>query len=344
MSWAGLKHQKQAVAILRRSLEQERLAHAYLFVADDIAQAEALARELAKTVNCEKRRDEACDHCRACQKILEDHHPDVRWLYPESKSRRIVIEQIRELEQPLYLAPGEGRTKVAILAEAERLQPEAANAFLKTLEEPPAHSLILLLTMEPQRLLDTITSRCLRVMLAATPSAELSPRQREALNEFAKMLETADLAAAYRFLGWWTKELGVVREEVAQRLVEQWQLERYKEVNPEWVKEKEEELEAAIAAEYVRERRRLLVPLEHWLRDVLLCSVAAGEKLLTYGAQAARAKKLARRLSPAAARACLEAWEELQEQLARNVNEALALEVAVLKAVTGRSWEQPAHE
>ena len=82
---------------------------------------------------------------------------------PESKSRRIVIEQIRELEHALQMRSTNGRRKVVIISEADRLQPQAANAFLKTLEEPPSNSLLLLLTALPEALPDTIVSRCISI-------------------------------------------------------------------------------------------------------------------------------------------------------------------------------------
>ncbi len=334
MSWSSFKHQKTAASILQRSLQRERLAHAYLFVADSITEAETLARELAKVVNCQKNDYDACDQCAACKKIGASNHPDVRWIRPESKSRRIAIEQIRELEQPLYLAAGEGRIKVAVVVEADRLGPEAANAFLKTLEEPPENSLILLLTTEPQRLLETILSRCLRVTLASGVAAEVSARQKEALNQFTKLLETKDskIAAAYRFLGWLTTQLEEMRKEAGARVEERAQLERYKETSPEWVKDQEEMLEAATVAEYSRDRALLLAALARWLRDVMLCAEGADEQWLAYPAQASRAKKLAASRGPAADwRARVAAFETLQEQLGRNVNETLALEIALLE-------------
>src|SRR6185437_16261140 len=91
---------------------------------------------------------------------------------PESKSRRIVIEQIRELEHALQMRASGGRRKVAIISDADRLQPQAANAFLKTLEEPPKDSLLLLLSALPEVLPDTILSRCIAIPLASNGEAQ----------------------------------------------------------------------------------------------------------------------------------------------------------------------------
>ena len=332
MPWVNFKHQKSAVGILRRSLERERLAHAYLLVSEDITEAEALARELAAAVNCDKGGDESCGKCATCEKIKSGNHPDVRWIRPEMKSRQIGIETIRELEQPLYLAAGEGRTKVAIVVDAERLTTQAANAFLKTLEEPPADSLILLLTTAPQRLLETILSRCLRIMLAAGEATELTPRQKEALNQFVKLLETKEntTTQTYQFLGWLMAQLKEMREETEATVEGRWQLKRYAESNPEWVKDQEEGIAAAVEAEYRAARGFVLVALKRWLRDVMLCAEGADENLLAFATQVTRARKQAS-CGSAVARGRLEAWEELQESLTRNVNETVALEVALLK-------------
>src|SRR5882672_10055589 len=105
---------------------------------------------------------------------------------PESKSRRILIEQIRELEHGLQMRGAEGRRKVAIISEADRLQPQAANAFLKTLEEPPENSLLLLLSALPEALPDTILSRCITIPLQ---SNDVEPRPEQ--NELIELLRNA---------------------------------------------------------------------------------------------------------------------------------------------------------
>ncbi len=98
---------------------------------------------------------------------------------PESKSRRIVIEQIRDLEHALQMRASNGRRKVAIISDADRLQPQAANAFLKTLEEPPKDSLLLLLSALPEALPETILSRCIAIPLARARPATGEQRRKE---------------------------------------------------------------------------------------------------------------------------------------------------------------------
>src|SRR5258708_3469956 len=115
MSLAKLRGQTAVVDLLQRSIKRERLPHAYLFVGDRGSGKELVARELAKAVNCTAGRGDACDQCESCRKIESGNHPDVQWIRPESKSRRITIDQIRELMRSIYLKPSEGKMKVAVL-------------------------------------------------------------------------------------------------------------------------------------------------------------------------------------------------------------------------------------
>src|SRR5439155_4221678 len=133
---------------------------------------------------------------------------------PESKSRRILIEQIRELEHGLQMRGSEGRRKVAIIAEADRLQPQAANAFLKTLEEPPKDSLLLLLSAIPEVLPDTIISRCIGIPLAPVEDERLSAEQTELVNVLrgAAREHTPSIKHAYGLAQGFQGLLGAIRE------------------------------------------------------------------------------------------------------------------------------------
>src|SRR5438094_236941 len=193
MSFKDFPAQQQCVQLLQRSLERGRLAHAYLFNGDQLLDLEALARTLAKTLNCLKPLKkgalpiDCCDQCLSCKKIEHGNHADVHWVRPESKSRVIVTGQMREILNEIHLKPAEAEYKFAIIVAADRLRVEAANAFLKTLEEPPPKSILILLSSEPQRLLDTIRSRCLRLNFASQAQRPLEPAQAAWLNSFSEM-------------------------------------------------------------------------------------------------------------------------------------------------------------
>jgi DNA polymerase-3 subunit delta' len=161
-----LGHEFQKGA-LRRAVRESRISHAYLFSGPDGIGKKLIALEFGKILNCVSTyesgeadlKNTACD-CPSCRKIEKGIHPDVL-LVQYKGTKDIRVNQIREeVEEKLYFRPFEGRFKVAILDEAERMNQNAQNAFLKTLEEPPSDSVIILITSELQSLLSTIRSRC----------------------------------------------------------------------------------------------------------------------------------------------------------------------------------------
>ncbi|MGH7889528.1 MAG: DNA polymerase III subunit delta', partial [Thermodesulfobacteriota bacterium] len=159
-------HEFQKKALIRTARER-RISHAYLFSGPDGVGKRIIAAEFAKILNClrfdsiseEDTSGERCD-CNSCKKIDKGIHPDV--FFVEYKGlKNIKVDQIREeVEERIFFRPFEGRFKVAVVDEAERMNPNAQNAFLKTLEEPPEDSVIILVSSQPEFLLPTIKSRC----------------------------------------------------------------------------------------------------------------------------------------------------------------------------------------
>jgi DNA polymerase-3 subunit delta' len=130
-----------------------------------------LALNLAQALNCDAE-EPPCGRCRSCSRIAEGKHADVQVISTTSSDRtraEISIEQIKEMQRQVSLPPYEGRYKISVLDGAERLSDEAANRLLKTLEEPPPHILIILLTSKEGLLLPTIISRCQRIELRPMP-------------------------------------------------------------------------------------------------------------------------------------------------------------------------------
>lgn len=323
---------------MQRSLARGRLGHAYLFTGDDLEALEDLARTLAKTLNCQRPvqtggvATDCCDDCSSCKKIGGEIHADVHWARPESKSRVITIDQIRELMHAIQLKPAESPFKVAIIVGSDRLNPQAANAFLKTLEEPPAKSVLILLSTEPSRILETILSRCLRLNFAADGGRALDPEQAHWLQQFsaAAAREQKSLFGRYRLLDSLLQRLGAIRAQTEELLTARSPLEKYGDAEKELREKWETELTAAIEAEYRRRRAEVLRLLQWWLRDVWLYTLAVGEGLL-HLPQIAGADEVARRLTPHQARENLAVLEQTQRLLHTNVQEALALEVGLLK-------------
>ena len=343
MALSNLPDQQGATQLLQRSLERGRLGHAYLFSGPHLPELETIARALAKVVNCENppRRNAAglpldsCDQCVSCTKIDSDNHPDISWVRPESKSRVITIEQMRELMQTIYLKPTVARHKFGIVVAADRLNVHAANAFLKTLEEPPANSVLVLLSTEPQRILETIISRCLRLNFGGefVPGLTRDPALLSWLTQFGELAsgEQRSLLGRYQLLSVVLNRLNAIKAEISETLAKRSPLEHYDDIEPNVREKWEEELEAAIESEYRRQRADLLTSVQWWFRDVWLSSMGVSGDLLSFPQLASNVKKVGGRIAPKDAIKNLGLLEETQRQLYTNVQEALALEVGLLK-------------
>ena len=325
MSFADFPEQRQVVELLQRSLERGRLAHAYLFTGGNLPELEAVALALAKALNCgQPRRGESgnaldsCDQCSSCRKINGALHPDVHWVRPESKLRIITIDQMRDLMAEVHLKPTEAQFKVAIIVGADRLNAAAANAFLKT---------------EPQRILETMLSRCLRLNFAGESGPRFDEAQICWLTTFSERAsgEQKSLMGRYRLLGTLVSRLAQIKADIESNLSARSPLERYKEVDPRLREKWEEELSAAIEAEYRRQRAEVLAGLQWWLRDVWLQTLAAPGDLLRFSGLKESVKAIAGRISPKDALENLQVLEQTQRLLYTNVQEALALEVGLLK-------------
>jgi len=322
--------------LLERSLERNRLAHAYLFSGDSLDELEVMARTLARALNCTgstgKRSLQSCGQCDSCRRIEHDAHPDVLWVRPESKSRVITMDQMRDLMRTVHLKPTAAEFKVSVIVAADRLNPQAGNAFLKTLEEPPADSILVLLTTEPQRILETVLSRCLRLSFGGE-GARARAKHAAWLAGFSELAARSGpgMMARYQLLGLLLKKLGEQKADIEKSLAARSPLEQYDEMDPDTREKLEGELEAAVESEYRHQRTDVLGALHWWLRDIWLHTLQAGGGTLCFPDLKAAAAAVAARISPAEAMRNLEHIDRLQRQLNTNVQEALALEVGLLK-------------
>ena len=170
MSFKEILAQPVAVRILRNALLGQKLSGAYLFTGPEGVGKRFSVKQLAKAINCETGKEEACDKCLSCRKIDSGNHPDLLWIEPKEKSVQISIEAIRELKKEITLRPWEGKRRVAVIVEVERATEEAQNAFLKMLEETPGSTLILLTSVKVEGVLPTVLSRCKMIHFGPIPS------------------------------------------------------------------------------------------------------------------------------------------------------------------------------
>jgi DNA polymerase III subunit delta' len=170
MSFQAIEGQERAVRLLKQSLKTGKLHHAYLFSGLDGIGKKKTALELAKALNCRRPGPEgSCDQCDSCLKLEKGSHPDFIHLQPEGTSQFIRIHQIRSLEEQINFPPYMGGVRVCLIDKASNLKIEGANAFLKTLEEPPAGNVFVLLVNDLGEILSTLVSRCLAIAFIPLP-------------------------------------------------------------------------------------------------------------------------------------------------------------------------------
>lgn len=188
MPFAGILGQESIVTAIRRSLAKQKTAHAYLFAGVDGCGKKKTALAFIEAIFCGK--EEGCGHCPSCRKIAALQHPDLHLVEPDGAF--IKIDQVRDLQRELAYRPFEAPKKACIIDEADRLNPAAGNALLKTLEEPPGNALLILLTSNVGGMLPTILSRCQQLHFRALSQEVISGHlQREGSDE-----ESSRLAAS----------------------------------------------------------------------------------------------------------------------------------------------------
>jgi DNA polymerase-3 subunit delta' len=161
--------QRRAIGFLKRAIASDRIPHAFLFTGISGVGKTTTALAFTQTINCLKPEEkEGCGQCKICRQMFSGNFPDINVIEPDGQN--IKIEQIRELNRSLNFKPVIGNYRVTIINRAELMTDEAANSFLKSLEEPPPGNVLILKVIEPRDLLSTIVSRCQRIPFQPLPS------------------------------------------------------------------------------------------------------------------------------------------------------------------------------
>ncbi len=160
-----------AKRLVQRAIDSERPPHALLLAGQEGVGKTTLALDLVAGLLClaAEPADRPCRECVACRKVEHANHPDLHWLAPGGAGQQIRIGQVQQLSSDLALLPLEGRYRIGVIEKAHRLNEDAQNALLKTLEEPPAAVVLVLTADDATRLLPTVVSRCTRVRLGLLP-------------------------------------------------------------------------------------------------------------------------------------------------------------------------------
>jgi DNA polymerase III subunit delta' len=305
--------------MVKRAIDSGRPAHGYLIVGSVRNHGMKLTHLIIQNLFCTAE-EKPCKKCASCRRVEEHTEPDVHWIFPEMKSRVISAEQMREkLLAEISQTSFSGGWKVGVLVGADRLNDSSANAFLKTLEEPPEKTLFLLLTDTPQQVIPTIISRCQRIDLDAF---------RELSEPWLGTLVSTLSSPYFR-----TPLERLVMSEQLSKL-----LEDIKEKAEAWVKEeseKEQKVEededlflARVSARYREMRMDFLVTLMRWFRDLFVVKAGGGAEI-HFKEKADLFKERAARLTLAQTLYNVNAIEELARQLDRNLSEETVLAYAI---------------
>lgn len=316
---------RQARSLLERSVLADAVRHAYLLTGPEGVGKTTLAWSFARLLECEGRSPtnaEPCGECSSCRRLAHFNHPDVLLVEPVEGKRSLDVDSVRAVLRAANLAPTEGRWRVFILPAVDRMTPQAANALLKTLEEPPVGVVLLLTTAEPEALLATILSRCQHVALQPLAPEEIAEALRThwaAPDDDARALA----ALANGRLGWAVRAFG--HPELRQARAEQLAQIAALAGAPRATRLRQ----AGMLGSDVESARRTLELWLLWWRDVVHAACGA-TTLASTGELRVEAERQGRAIGEEHARRFMLALVEAQTNLEANANPRLTLEVLML--------------
>ena len=307
---------QQITEQLQHTVTSDRIAGAYLFVGPIGVGKETVARYFAQLIFCQKEAQPpvVCGECLACRKVDSGNHPDLQFIRPEGSLLK--IGQIRELQKQIIYEPLEASRKVYILTDVERMNAEAENCLLKTLEEPPASSVLILLTSNIQALLPTTRSRCQILQFHPMPIQELAEilvkRFSVAPEQATTLAITADGAIGK----------ALTQLEKGDTLAEE---------VPEILKATDR-LAAFRLAEHFKENPETLGELVTWYRDLLFLQQGAPSDLITHSHSLRELQSIVPRYSRLRLQQAIQTVFDTKSLIENtNTNATLALEVMCLK-------------
>ncbi len=314
----------EALQWFGQARQNERLAHAYLVVGSPHGDARQFIEHVLPLLLCETgaAAGTACGTCSACRRVRENRHQDVIQIEPQGKSCKIPVDILRNLQHQFGQTALSGGRKIAVIWGADRLGAEAANAFLKTLEEPPPGSIFFLVTPSPSSVLETVRSRCQQLSLSEPEAAHVPDAWKPYLDAIMDGLEPRDdtdkaawegLAAAHRFLALCTS----IRKQIQDI-----------EDNEAGENDDKEAVAARVAARFKEQRAMALQSLQLWYRDIMLAFCGADPSLFRYGERMETAQRIAGRLRLTDILKKIEILERLHRRLESNIPDGVVVHTA----------------
>jgi len=321
MSFKKIRGQDRQIEILISAIKRRNVSHAYLFTGIPGIGKKTTAIAMAKALNCDINNGDFCGSCISCRKIEHRNHPDILWIEPEGDY--IKIDQIRRMQGQIKYKPYEGKSKVVITDRAEKMNLQSSNCLLKTLEEPPPHTVLILLTTAPFKVLPTMRSRCQRVMfqpLSAELIVELLREKQGGEGGELKLIASLAGGSIGKAIQW--MERGVLKER--KKL-----LDKINYLNRGYI------TEILDLAESLGEDKETLMEnldlLRLWFRDLLIFKETAQSKHLINRDLKSEVSKIAYQLSLPALFEKVQTLNEVQLALQGNVNPKIAMETMILK-------------
>ena len=329
MSFDNILGQDRPKKTLLKALQSGRISNSYLFYGQESVGKKLTAIEVCKSLNCQTLSPiDSCDNCPSCIKIEKRIHPDLFVLEPKKSSpsaREAVlkIDDVRELQKKLLYLPYEGKTKVAIINNAECMNPQAANSFLKTLEEPPTKTLIILVVSNPHLLLPTVVSRCQGIRFYPLPNKaikkiiaqHLETKTGESQPEEVELRSRRSMGQVSQALNEDLLEISQDREELI-RLISVVSFKRMDQVFL-WTKTKAKQTERI---------QLILDELTRILRDATLIKIAPKSSVIINKDLTAQLNLLAQQKSISSLLGMCEIVQNTKTAIKSNANTQLALE------------------
>jgi len=324
-SFANVIGQTSIKDHLRKSLQTGKISHAYIFFGEKGSGKKTLADLFARALQCESGEAEPCNQCTSCKQAINRNQPDIIYLQHEKPGVISVDEVRKQINNDIGIKPYSSERKVYIIDEAEKMNVQAQNALLKTLEEPPAYATILLLTTNLEAMLQTIRSRCVVLTIKPVPDTDI---QKYLMREVQIPDYKAGICAAFA-----RGNVGRAKELAISAAFEELKEETLELVGHLQDKSLSDLAAAAKAkAEKDSDTEGFLELIQMWYRDILLYKATGSSQGLIFQEALPEIKRLSHGLTYEGLNRMLETVELTRTRLAGNVNAELTLEWLLITA------------
>jgi DNA polymerase-3 subunit delta' len=315
---------------IRRSWESGRLAHAYALMGSPRGEAMRFAESFLKLLFCEQE-EKPCSECPGCRQIDAHQHIDTLWLEPQSKARQIKADEIRVLVHRMAQTSFGGGWKAGIILSADCMNAAASNILLKTLEEPPPRTVLLLVTEAPQSLLPTILSRCQKIAISGTPAGSLNAVWLDPLMQILHDLPPENGLEASRLAGRLKMLFDEVKAGISDAVAEEL-VQREEALDESRLKVI---LEARTSALLKEVHAEVFLVMMDWYRDILMVLSGIENENLCFPDDHEVLHEQSKRHTPAEVLNAVRFVDEMKRRLDRNIPDMQVFDEGFRRLVTG---------